>query len=801
MNGEHEWRGATFGNYVLNSRQRIAWVLIATTVFMSYWAIHVPIATRFEDLFPSNHPNVQLYRKYRIQYGGAQTLALMLRLNHGDIFNYQTLQTIEDMNREVNALPGVNHNEVFSLASYRVIYARALPGTLASTPYMYPHIPANQQQLDELKNNVLVHQQQLANLVTPDLKGAMVMASFNEGSIDYRELFDDVQRIIRKHRDANTRIYASGAVMFAAWGYHYLGLIQRIFLLSFGLMVLLTFVLLGGRTGWWAPIATGAASAIWGVGFMSLMGYNFDPIMLVVPLILTARDIGHGIQWQGRYYAEIEKLGEGEKIPACVNTANAMLRPGLLAVLLSVAALLIVGAGDIPVLKQLGLGGAVWLGASLILVFVGQPVLLSFLPCPQRRQRAILRGLMDGIAAVPLSSGVTRVALIGAGAGALALGLYSFGRVPIGYQTLGTPLYRTNAKVNRDTAEIGKFVPTNIGWVVLDSPEYPSPEGAFGTLSLRMADDMAAYLMERGDVSAVLGFGGLAEKPMNQLLHNGSPKFYALPDTEMLSATLWQFFFGSSAPDEPTAYFANAQSARNTCIRLLLPDHTAARLTRVREDLDRFVNERVRSDPGLKDIRVHFIGGDAGLYLATNDVIAQINRANVLMVLVAILVISTVLLRSIIGGLLLTIVALMANLLAYTYMSYAGIGLTVDTVSVVSLGIGIGISYAVYLLTALREASEAATSLRRAITEGLRDTGSIVLITFVVMVAGLIPWIYSTVLFQNEMSILLTILMVTNLIAAILVLPAMVLVIRPRFLTSMEKQDTHHAPAGARAVS
>ena len=110
-------------------------ILAGITVFMAYWALHVPIATRFEDLFPAKDPNVRLYREYRRQYGGAQTLVLMLRVHDGDIFNMKTLGAIQDLTRKVDILPGVNHNEVFSLASYRVVYARAIPGALVSRPY------------------------------------------------------------------------------------------------------------------------------------------------------------------------------------------------------------------------------------------------------------------------------------------------------------------------------------------------------------------------------------------------------------------------------------------------------------------------------------------------------------------------------------------------------------------------------------------------------------------------------------------------------------------------------------------
>jgi uncharacterized protein len=198
MNADSPKPSPNFGAYILAHRKSIGLLLVAMTAFMGYWAIRVPIATRFEDLFPSSHPNTMLYRKYRLHYGRALTLAVLLRVDQGDIFNFKTLQTIQDINHEVDILPGVNHNEVFSLASYRVIYAFASPGTLTFLPFMYPKIPANQAAVDELTDNVRVHQQLLSGLVTSDHKGALIIASFNEGSLDYKVLFDGVQEIIRK---------------------------------------------------------------------------------------------------------------------------------------------------------------------------------------------------------------------------------------------------------------------------------------------------------------------------------------------------------------------------------------------------------------------------------------------------------------------------------------------------------------------------------------------------------------------------------------------------------------------------
>jgi uncharacterized protein len=791
MDSERSAGSHSFGGYVLSYRKPLAAILIAITIFMLYWAIHVPIATRFEDLFPSKNPNVLLYREYRRQYGGAQTLVLMLRVRNGDIFNLKTLGVIQDLTRKVDILPGVNHNEVFSLASYRVIYARAIPGALVSRPYMYPKLPKDQAEVNDLRKTVMTHRDELAGYVTHDMKGALIIAAFNEEGLDYRALFDAVQGLIKQYSDANTTIYASGPVMFAAWGYHYLPRITLIFLIAIALMVAILYLSLGRRSGWWAPIITGLGSAVWGLGFVGLMRFNFDPVMLVIPFILTARDLSHGIQWHGRYYEELDRTDD--KMAACAATADLMLRPGVLAVLTNIAGVVFLAAGGIPLLKQIGYGGAVWLGASLAMVFVLQPILMSYLAKPQvyswRRQPdqpprpGAYRSLVNWLERIPVTPGGAHWVLLVAGIVLMILGIGAGTHVPIGYQTPGTPIYRQDAKINQDTAEISKFVPTNMAWVVIEAPNFPKPQNPIAINTLRMTDDLAAYLFNRGDVLAVLGFGEIASKPMNMLLHNGDPKYFALPDTDALSGTLWFFFFSGSAPDEVYTFFGRYPSVTSMSIRLLLADHTYARLQRLRADLNTFVKERVAADPDLHQVKVRYVGGDAGLYLASDDVVGRLNSINLALTLGVIFLASALIFASPAAGVLFALAAVMANFGAFLYMDYRVIGLTIDTIPVISLGIGLGINYAVYTVARIRDEVAAGAQLDDATTTALHTTGKWVFATFLVMVGGILPWVFSPLLFHNEMSVLLILLMAANLVVGLFILPGFIAQRRPRFIT------------------
>ena len=797
-------RSPTPGAYILKFRVPIGLVLVAITMFMGYWAAHVRIATRFENFFPSNHPDTLLYRQYRRYYGGAQTLAVMLRVKHGDIFNYSTLQKIEDITRAVNILPGVDHNEVFSLASYRLVFATAVPGALISTCYMYPRIPQNQQQLSELKHNVMVHREPVAGLVTYDNRGALITASFNERALNYKQLFDQIQAIVDKYRDQNTEIYIAGQPVISGWGYYYLPRITAIFCISIALMLGILYLSLGRRSSWWAPIVTGSFSALWGLGFVSLMRYDFDPVMLVIPFILTARDLSHGIQWQGRYYNELDRLGD--KLLACASTTDVMLPPGLLSIVADIAGIIFISLGGIPVLKQIGFGGAVWLASSLTMVFVFQPIFMSFLPQPRIRARkrwrsleqpgiAPIRVMVDWLVRLPVTPGVARSALMVGGAAFIVWGAISGQRAHVGYQTQGTPLYRPEAKVNRDIAEIGKFFPTDEGWLVLSTPDYPDLQSGLGPEVLRMTDDMEVYLVSRGDVLATVPFAAVI-KAVNSTFHNGYPKFIAIPTGfeqskyqkvpvgVELGGNLWFLFLGGTAPGEIERFFAYHNNVSSSCIRVLLPDHTYSRLNRLRDDIRAFVAQRVKPDPRLSQVRVHdALGGEAGLFLAANDVLKQLDFINITFVLLVIYVCCAFTFRSLTAGALFIISCVMANFGAFVYMNARGIGLTIDTIPVISLGIGLGVDYGIYTVARIRDEVAQGARIEDSITTALRTTGAAVFSTFAVMVGGILPWTFSPLLFHNEMSMLLIFLMGTNMIAGVLILPAYIAWRQPAFVT------------------
>ncbi len=776
------------GDFVLRFRAIIGAVLLILSAILGYYCTQVTVATKFDDFFPTNHPDVKLYHEWQ-RYGGAQKLSVMVEVKDGTIFKPEVLHKIQDIQYDVDKLPGVDHNEVLSLASYRVSYSEATPGSLNIKPFMFPKVPETAAGIAELKKNVLANLASISQFVSPDLKHAVVTASFNELGLDYKTLFTKVQAIVHKYQDANVKVLVAGEPIVRGYGYYYEPTVGVLFVIAVGVMILILWLTGGQRSRWWAPIVTGALSAVWGLGFVGIMKYDFDPVMLVIPFILTARDMSHGIQWQGRYHDELDRLGD--KYAACAATTDFMLPPGLLSILADISGIIFISFGGIPVLQHIALAGTVWLAGSVTMVFIFQPILMSYLPVPVQKHKestavdhSMMKSIMNGLdwfVHVPTRPGTLRKALLGASGFFLIYGIISGLDCKIGYSTAGTPLYKSTAKVNRDILAVGKRFPLEEGWIIFITPSYPDKQSVVGPKVLRMADDLRAYLFNDPKVAQVVSFSSTVEMPFNQMFHYAYPKYLATPDSLQMAGNLWFLFLNGSAPGELERYISNRLN-NDTCIRVLLKDHNYDTLNEIRKRIGRFVNLRVTPDPGLSNVKVKFLAGIAGLYLASNDVLYELDFLNITFVLAVVWMFCLFSFRSFVAAFMFLFACVLANFGAFIFMNFRDIGLTIDTIPVISLGIGLGVDYGIYMIARIRDEVMGGMDVDEAIVLALKTTGVAVFNTFLVMIGGIFPWTFSPLLFHSEMSTLLIFLMGTNMIAGCIILPCYLSLARPKFV-------------------
>ena len=222
---------------------------------------------------------------------------------------------------------------------------------------------------------------------------------------------------------------------------------------------------------------------------------------------------------------------------------------------------------------------------------------------------------------MPTTPGLVRGTLLATAVVFVVVGVVSGVGTKIGYTSVGTPLYRSTAKINQDIAAISKSYPTDEGWVaIITQDEYPAPDNVLSPAVLRMTDDLRQYLLIRDpDVVQVISLAPTIDKPYNQVFHDDFPKYNVIPRNVTASGNLWHLFFAGTAPGEADRWANNDGSTLS--LRIFLRSHTFAALTNLQQQLANFNRERVLTDPALSKVTFRYLGGGAGLYAAANDIL------------------------------------------------------------------------------------------------------------------------------------------------------------------------------------
>jgi predicted RND superfamily exporter protein len=166
--------------------------------------------------------------------------------------------------------------------------------------------------------------------------------------------------------------------------------------------------------------------------------------------------------------------------------------------------------------------------------------------------------------------------------------------------------------------------------------------------------------------------------------------------------------------------------------------------------------------------------GNVGVMAATNEDVAAAEKPMLALVFGSIIILCLITYRSVLGTLCIILPLVLVSTLAEALMAVYGIGLKVNTLPVVALGVGIGVDYGIYMYNRLDHLLKHGYGLREAYYRTLRLTGRAVIFTGFTLSAGVGTWMFSDLQFQVDMGFLLAFIFMANMVGAIILLPALV---------------------------
>jgi len=761
-------------------------IIFAISVAFASLLPNLRMGTDFDDLLPQNHSFIQLHNQIKGDFGGASAVVVSVEVKDGDIFTNETLSLLDNLTQGVDSLPGVNHNLVSSL-THRTTRKITLDetGNIKSALYFDPASPnLSQAELDQMRRDVMANPRVYGLMVSPDMKSAIIKGQMNEGGdIDYRKTFAELTELRAKYANDKANIHATGLPVLTGWVYTYLNQILQILLYTAALIFGLLVVYFRRFYGIALPLLGICLSSAWGLGFMTILGYTLDPLSMPIPFLIAARATSHGVQLVERYYYELEITKSGKK--AARNALDALFRPGSLAITIDAIGIFVICLGAAPINIKLGYYAGFWGFSVIFTVHFMVPLFLTILPEPKKKEnnRSATTAVLYNMAKFIVNPFNVKIGLIGT---ALAVLVASFfvAQVKFGESEPGSPILNRNHDYNISAKSINEHFPGSEELFVVartkDQNGIQRPEVVHAME--KFGDQMMARDPELGGYKAVPGL----IRQVNMLTHSGDPRWAQIPDTQIEVAGLMSAYELSSPIPGAMKEFMNPEGT-DAVLSFFYKDHQATTLKRVVSNSKEFIKG---INGTVENFELLLGGGIIGVSAAIDEENFHDTMIITPIVMLMAFIFVMIYYESLHAGWLMILPMLYATILTYGYMGFMNIGISVNTIPVIAVGVGVGIDYAVYIMDRIREEYEELHDLREAVLRALSTTGLAVGFTAATLIAGVIMWvILSDLRFQSDAALLLTVMLALNAVAAVLLVPAWVMAFKPKFITGIHRDE------------
>lgn len=769
-----------FCSFVLRFRWTVLLAMAGVCAFMGYQASQVVVESRTIDLFPATHPYVETFVKYSDIFGGAGRVVIQVEVEEGTIFNKETLAKIQRITKAVELLPAVSNYQVLSIAQRKAknLVIDEAAG-FRSEPVMWPTVPETPEEIEQVRRNILSNRLMYGSLVSLDEKAALIVAGFFEDKLDAKLLYEKIEAIAERERDENTMVQAIGRPILVGGIVKQSPRLAMIVLLTTFCMFAVLAVYFRSLIGVIVPFSAAVISAIMGFGFLGLIRQNFDPLVLVVPFIITARALSHSVQVVSRYLEEHE-IHRGDRMKASLETCVALFKPGAVAILTDMLGIALIAIAPIPLMQKLAFMGSFWLMSIFLSGMIVSPILLTIIPLPAKERHGgkFVASVLNGIGS--LVTGPRRTVVFVVTGVLLAGGIFFARNLVIGDVHPGTPMLWPDSEFNVAVDRIAdRFSNTEEFTVVVEGETRDAIKQPEVLATIEAFQRHMEVLPEVGATSSIID----VVPKLISVLHGGDPKWDLVPDTKEQSGFFLEMLYTSGDPGDLTRFVT--PDSQNANVTLYLRDHKGETLRTVVDHAREFIEAHP-----VEGAKFRMAGGYGGLLAAINEEVTALDVRITLAAFGTVFFVCALAFRSFIGGLLFLLPLVVANYLTYALMGAMGIGLDVNVLPVVALGVGLGVDYGLYVVENIQETYNSGSSPMDAVRHGINSAGKAVLVTGLTMAFGLAFWGFSFLRFQAEMGMLLLFWMTMSMLGGLVLLPAIIAQFKPRFVFG------DRAPAG-----
>ena len=734
------------------------------TCLLGWSASQIKVDAGFEKNIPLEHEYMKTFVDHQELFGGANRVMIAVQNTRGDIFTPEFFDVLRKVNDELFFLEGVDRSKVTSLFTPNTRFIEVVEDGFAGGPVIPADFKSTKEGLEQVRKNA-IKAGIVGRFVSNDFSCAMVAAQLlevnpNTGKrLDYIQFAQGLENKIReKYQTDDIKIHIIGftkmigdvvngtrsVVMFFALAL----LITSILVYAYSRSIKLTAL----------PIICSIVAVIWQMGLLNALGFGLDPMAILVPFLVFAIGVSHGMQMINRMGNEIAK--GNRPIDAAKTSFRRLLIPGGIALISDTVGFLTLLLIKIGVIRELAINASLGVAVIILTNLILLPVLLSYMKIngefyqkrkiSEKHQEKLWKALSK-LSYPKYGRIVVVCSLI-----LFIVGVYYARQMKIGDLHAGAPALHADSTYNMDTALIvDKF---SIGVDAISVIVESNPDSCIQYDKMEAINRFHWHMENVEGVQSVVSLSEIA-KIINAAFNEGNPNWRILSRN---TAVLTQ----ATTPVKSSSGLLNTDCSVMPVI-IFTRDHKAETIERVVAA----VKEYTQKNPE-EGIRFRLATGPVGVMAAKNEAVSEAQMPMLFWVYGAVICLCLLTFRSVKATLCVVLPLILVSALAQSLMVWLEIGLTVSTMPILALGVGIGVDYGIYIISPMLAFMKEGLNVHEAYLKTLKTTGSAVMFTGFTLAVGVSTWIFSELKFQADIGILLTFMFLLNMLGAILILPA-----------------------------
>ncbi len=742
----------------------LIWLAVFTAV-MGYFALQLRMEAGFEKQMPTGHEYIETFHKYRNDVLGANRLNVVVKAKKDTIWTQAGLKRLYDVTQAVIYLPGVDRLGVQSLWTPNSFVNEITEEGFRADPLISGTVTP-----DQLNSEIIAGIQRSASqggfvgtLVSRDQTSAMIVAELAEvdkdgNKIDYVSYNDKLEALRKQFEDADFEIQI-------------IGFAKQIGDIADGASSVLEFcavalLLTAGAVYWYChslrftllPIICSFTSLVWQFGALRLLGFGLDPLAVLVPFLVFAIGVSHGVQ---QINFIVRELAHGKTTEQAARASfSGLLIPGVLALVTAFVSFITLILIPIPMVRELAITASLGVFFKITTNLAMLPIAASYFTFTKeyadkammkRDKRARWLKALAKVAE-PRNAAIV-IALTTA---VFAVSVWQSSDRVIGTLQPGAPELRPEARFNRDAVAISEAYDTGLDWltVVFEA----APESCENVAIGLYQDQFVWHMQNTPGVLSAISFSGQL-RTYNEGYNEGNPKMNAIPIDPGNYAAL------ATEIGRMRGYMRKDCSM--TAVHLFLNDHKATTINRVIDKVKDF-----RAENKLDGVTIRLASGNAGVLAAVNDEVEKSEMPMMMYVYAAIVFLVAMVYRDFRAVLACCLPLTVGTFIGYWFMKELEIGLTVATLPVMVLAVGIGVDYAFYIYNRLQLHLSQGENIVKALEHSILEVGTATIFTAITLAIGVATWAFSDLKFQADMGKLLAFMFMVNMVMAMTALPA-----------------------------